>query len=132
MDLYCFLSASDPANCGVSRGCTETVCLYDCKDDIRSHLRSCHLSKENVDEYKLILARAGLFDLSDDQMCKMGICPKHRHRLGRYWLKSKTTCQYPGHVGNSKKVVGRDTFSIKMSEEVLLLYGVTVPTGSGT
>ena len=43
----------------------ENVMLTKCKDDIRGHLSSCHLSWENIEEYELILARAGLFDIPE-------------------------------------------------------------------
>ena len=43
----------------------ENVMLTICKDDIRGHLSSCHLSWENMEEYELILARAGLFDIPE-------------------------------------------------------------------
>ena len=43
----------------------ENVMLTICKDDIRGHLSSCHLSWENIEEYELILARAGLFDIPE-------------------------------------------------------------------
>ena len=43
----------------------ENVMLTKCKDDIRGHLSSCQLSWENIEEYELILARAGLFDIPE-------------------------------------------------------------------
>ena len=44
-----------------------------------------HLSRENVCEMDLILARAGLLELADDQIKNRTVCPVHRYTLGKYW-----------------------------------------------
>ena len=60
------------------------------------------MSKSGLTEAELILARAGHFDLTDDQVDKMIICPTHRQNLGRFW-RQRRPCQYPSHKGPRKK-----------------------------
>jgi len=57
--------------CGSCRGFTECVSLNSCDGDISSHLRNHHLSRENVCEKDLILARAGLLELTEEQVKNM-------------------------------------------------------------
>ena len=83
------------------RGEGKIILLRECGHEISNHLRRCHLSRENVTEIDLILARAGLFDLSASTVKQMTVCPKHRNNLGRYWQSPKT-CQYPKHAGKFK------------------------------
>jgi len=89
--------------CGPNRGDESIIFLRECVGEISNHLRRCHLSRENVTEIDLILARAGLFDLSASKVKEMTVCPKHRNNLGRYW-QSPRTCQYPEHAGKFKKL----------------------------
>ena len=66
---------------GASRG-LETLCLLrDCNDDIGGHLVNCHLSTETLTETGVILARAGLFSVTESQIGIMPICPRHRPSL---------------------------------------------------
>ena len=53
-------------SCGPSRGRSGVVRLSDCNDDVANHIVSCHLSKEALSENELILARAGLFNVSPE------------------------------------------------------------------
>ena len=48
---------------GPNGGDRDTVLLRKCCDVIFHHLRTCHLSREEVTEVELLLARAGLLDL---------------------------------------------------------------------
>ena len=77
----------------------ENVMLTKCKDDIRGHLSSCHLSWENIEEYELILARAGLFDIPESTG-EDGVCP--RHALRKEW-RPLCSCQYPTHPSKKKR-----------------------------
>ena len=61
------------------------MCLNSCNADISSHQMNHHLSRENVCEMDLILARVGLLELTDDQIKNMTVCPVHRYTLGKYW-----------------------------------------------
>ena len=106
--------------CGPSRGCTETVFLYECRDDISVHLKSCCLSRSNLKDYVVILQRAGLDGTSLDE-----VCARHRYGLGKYWRASRS-CQYPRHGGSSKKAKGRDVINVTMAKEIYQLFGIHV------
>jgi len=117
--------------CGSYRDVVDCCSLNDCTKDIQYHLTRYHLSNDNINEFELILARAGQFNLSWDQIDRMWVCPKHRHDLGVGWKTSKTTCQYPSHGdGKKKKVKGRSTITFSVGMEIQRLYGITVPLGS--
>ena len=60
----CFLKEIDTNSCGPSRDIKGLVLLCDCSDDISRHLASFRLSKSNLNECDLILARVGMFDVS--------------------------------------------------------------------
>ena len=133
MESKCSFSELQKSSCGDFRGCPFVVKnLLESKDDIESHLRSCHLSKliGNVEEHDLILMRAGKFDLSTHQRECYSICPKHRYNLGRNWRPLRT-CQYPLHSGARKKLKNRDVVNVQMSKNIQTIFGVTVPIGSG-
>ena len=66
MTESCSFSAVTAGACGSSRGFTDCVALNSCDDDISSHLQKHHLSSENVCEKDLILARAGLLELTEE------------------------------------------------------------------
>jgi len=78
-------SAVTSGTCGSSRGFTECVALNSCNGDISWHLQNHHLSRENVCEKGLILARAGLLELTEEQVKNMTVCPAHRFTPGKYW-----------------------------------------------
>ena len=88
--------------CGSSRGRTETVLLYECRDDISSHLKNCCLSRSNLKEYEVILQRAGLDHLSTEKVKKVRVCA----------------------------VKSRDVINNAIAQEVYQLFGITVPIGS--
>ena len=116
--------------CGPSRGVEGNVLLSACMDDITLHLASCHLSKcSKVNENELILARAGIRGLSEEQVAKMTICPRHRHLLGRFW-RAPRSCQYPGHAGKIISVTGRHVVNFQMASEISILFDKTIPVGS--
>ncbi len=130
MSISCFLRGKDTLTCGPTRGNERLTLLVQCKDDIKSHLATYHLSWELVSEYELILARSGFISLSDQQIAELWICPMHRHRLGKFWKELKTTCQHPKHGGEKKQVKGRDTVGFQMAKEIMTLYQENVPVGS--
>ncbi len=135
MSSKCFLgmlSVEECGECGSCRGDDQCYALKDCKRDIQSHLTTYHLSNDKLEEYELILARAGLFDLKDEQVENMYVCARHRENLGRGWKKSKTACQYPGHPSGakSKKVEGRRATTYNIAKETFTIYRQVVPLGS--
>ena len=116
-------------DCGVSQG-LETLCLLrDCNDDIGWHLVNCPLCTESLTETDLILARAGLFSVTESQIGIMSICPRHRHCLGKFWRPPRS-CQYPDHKGKSTAVGGRHVIGFKLSREIFSLFGENAAVGS--
>ena len=136
MSTKCFLELASieeyGGTCGCYRGDDQCYPLKDCRRDIQNHLTAHHLSNDALEEYGLILARAGLFDLRHDQVQNMYVCARHRENLGRGWKKSKTSCQYPGHasVSKLKKVKGRGVFTFNIAKETFMIYKQVVPLGS--
>ena len=47
----CSLSKKGFLDCGSSRGRSETVFLYECRDDLTAHLKNCFLSRADLKEY---------------------------------------------------------------------------------
>ena len=115
--------------CGESRGKEEVIPLKECNSDISNQLRSCHLSRANVTEYDLILARAGIFDLPLERVSEMTICPKHRYNLGKYWRPLKT-CQYPGHEGRKISLHCKNPINWQMAQEIQKMFVSPVHVGS--
>ena len=127
-----FLNSKDGKNCGSPRGLSSLVRLSECSYEVKLHLISCHLSKELLSENELILARTGLFHLTQEDKRKMWICYRHRHTLGTFWRRAKVTCQYPGHAGVRKRIRGRDVITLHMSQDIQKLFEVIIPVGSGS
>ena len=91
---------------------------------------SCHLSRSGLTEANVILARAGHFDLTEEQVDKMMICPQHRHNLGRYWRPPRS-CQYQTHNGPWKKQCNdRHAIGVATAKEIQSVCKVTVGIGS--
>ena len=72
MSQDCFFNCKDEKNFGSSRGLSGLVRLSECNDEVKHHLISCHLSKEVLSENELILARTGLFHLTQEDREKCG------------------------------------------------------------
>ena len=125
----CSFSAVTGGACGSSRGFTDCVALNSCDDDISSHLQKHHLSRENVCEKDLILARAGLLELTEEQLKNMTVCPAHRLTLGKYWQAAKT-CQYPKHHGKKTAVTGTHVINFKLAREIKNIFGEATAVGS--
>ena len=66
------------------RGFTDFVALNSCNDVVSSHLIDHHLSRESVSERELILVRAGLLVITEEQMESMTVFPAYRYTLGKY------------------------------------------------
>ena len=101
----CSLNAIVDRDCGISHGLEELSFLSNCNDDVNAHLASCLLSKESFTEKDLILARAGLFSITEAHIEKMLVCPRHRHSLRRFW-QSPRSCQYSDRTGKSTSNAG--------------------------
>lgn len=129
MEGFCSFSAITGGKCGFSRGNTECIALNSCDGDIGLHLANHHLSRENVRERDLILARAGLLELSEEQIKNMTVCPAHLFSLGKYWQAPKT-CQYPRHQGKKTAVTGTHVINFKLAREIKNIFGDATPVGS--
>ncbi|CAH3171679.1 unnamed protein product, partial [Porites evermanni] len=77
----------------------------------------------------LILARAGLLELTNDQIKNVTVCLVHRYTLGKYWQAPKT-CQYPKHQGKKMAIAGTDVVNFKTAREIKNIFGEAVPVGS--
>ena len=76
--------------CESSRGDTDLIPFFDwCNSDIHAHLIKHHLLRESLSEKELTLARAGLLEITEEQIEKMTVFPAHRHGLGKYWQAPK-------------------------------------------
>ena len=82
----CSLSKEGLLDCGSSRGRTETVFLFECRDDVTTHLKICFLSHANLKEYEVILQRAGLDRLCHEEVktLRVCVCARHRYGMGKY------------------------------------------------
>ena len=100
----CFFAGRANITSGSSRDKDEFFPLKKFVVKVKKHLRSCNLSGTKVTEYDLILAMAGKFNLSHEELEKMVVCPAHRHHLGIYWRPRKGS-RYPGQEG--KKIALR-------------------------
>ena len=82
----CSLSKEGLLDCGSSRGRTETVFLFECQDDVTTHLKICFLSHANLKEYEVILQRAGLDRLCHEEVktLRVCVCARHRYGMGKY------------------------------------------------
>ena len=102
----------EKGDCGASQGLETLFLLRDCNENIGGHLVNCHLSTESLTEKELILARAGLFSVTESQIEIMSICPRHRHSLLTFWRPPRS-CQYPDHKRKSTAVGGRHVIGLK-------------------
>ena len=66
MEEKCFLHDRSSSECGSDHGSSECISLLSCNEIVTGHLAQCHLLRESLNEYQLILARAGLFDLNEE------------------------------------------------------------------
>ena len=95
----------------------------------KNHLRSCNLSRTKVTEYDVILARAGKFNLSHEEVEKMVVCPAHRHNFDIYWRPRKS-CQYPGHEGKKIALHCKNPINWQMAREIRVTFVTFVQVGS--
>ena len=77
----------------------------------------------------LVLAGAGLLELTDDQIKNMTVCPVHHYTLGKYWQAPKT-CQYPKHHRKKMAIAGTLVNNFKTARAVKNIFGEAFPVGS--
>ena len=73
----------------LTRGVSGLSNLPECTDSVESYLSLINLSKESVTEGKLILARAGLFDVEDSVMASLRKA-YIRHSMGSSGAKDQS------------------------------------------
>jgi len=129
---------SDDSPCGLLGIGSTLVPLQTCSQDMTAHLISLQVTskrgrgKTALSEKHLILNRAGLMTLTDDQTEAMTICPKHRRNLTTDWQGRKSSsCSYPGHKGQRKQLKSTRRVNALMSAEIHRMYNALVPIGSG-
>jgi len=90
------------------------------------------LSQERITEGGLILARSGLFYMTEAQIGEMFVCPKHRAYLWQYWRNQTTSrsCKYPEHKGERKAARTDWAVTLRVSMEVMEMFGVLAPVGT--
>ena len=138
-DMACSF-ASQESPCSSLESSTTVLPLDACKQDITAHLLGLGVSAKRgwrsqspgITEKELILNRAGYFDLPEDRVAAMTICPKHRRDLTADWRGRKsTTCCYPLHEGERKQVKDPRRVNFTVSREIFGLHNSIVPIGSG-
>ena len=143
--MFCSLSAHSPhSKCGgtkVEDHNATSVPLLSCNKDISCYLRSLGVSGTrgrayvDVTELDLILNRAGLLVINDEDIKKMTICPRHRKYLTVNWPGGKAvSCRYPLHQKRQSRTIcsGKVRRMTKqVSEEIYWMYDTVVPIGEG-
>ena len=125
----CSFYGKGERECGESRESSQFIRLVQCTSDVSSHLLNFHLSRKKISEHELILARAGIFDLSEEVVAEMVVCPAHRHSLGKYWRPFRT-CQYPSHKGKKTTLHCKSPVNFEMANDIQKMFGRTVQVGS--
>ena len=141
--MSCSFSSSD-STCGPTVYAPEDpsiIPLRACRKDLSGYLTNLGVSgcrglgSRNIPaEYdsmiEIILNRAGIYNLSRDDMEKMAICPKHRYDFSTHFQKLPPRCSYPIHRGEKKSLKNPRRVN-KVSEETYSLFHVKVPIASG-
>ena len=52
--------------------------------------------------------------------------------LGKFWRRSKATCQHSERSGDKERVRGRDVVKTEMAQDIWKLFGVVVSIGSSS
>ena len=136
-EMNCFFGC-EQSPCGQDGHGSVILPLLACKRDITSHLVSLGISskrgreKTEVSEIQLILNRAGLFTIKDEELQTMTICPQHRKDLTIDWSGRKgQICCYPTHEGLKKRLNLPRRVNAAMSAEIFTAFNVVVPIGAG-
>ena len=77
------------------------------------------------------LNRAGLHSLSEEDRERITVCPTYRYELTTHYQKLKSSCSYPSHRSEAKKLKNPRRVNKQMSEEIYREFQVSVPIGSG-
>ena len=121
MAEVCSLYKRGFLECGPSRGRTETVFVYACRDNISAHLKICSLSRSNLREFEVILERAGLDRMPLDEVKKnyVFVLAIVLVEGGTGGLQSCASIQ--GTKGSPTRVKGREKINIATAQEVYVI-----------
>ena len=130
--VHCSFASPDSI-CSLEGTGKTIIPLLACKSDMTSHLVSLGVSsREDVSEVNLILNRAGLFIVTEEEKLPLTICPRHRKILTTDWAGRKcNTCSYPTHRGPKKGIKKVRRVNATMSAQIYQIHHSTVPIGSG-
>lgn len=125
--------------CGSFGDTSEIIPLVKCTVDMSSHLISLGVSSKrgrrslpSLDEWQLILNRAGIFGKETESATSKTICPKHRRLLTMDWPGRKNNaCTYPSHRGLRKQLKSTRRVNDIVSAEIFAHFQRSVPIGSG-
>lgn len=115
---------------------TEIIPLLSCTKNIANH-KSAFKFTGPENEIDLILCRAAMFNVSEQQLRTLTVCPNHREKLDLGWTRgSSTRCRVPERIslhGKGKGVwpKGERGLGKNESEVILLKTGSFVQVGSG-
>lgn len=126
--------ASPESICSLEGIGKKIIPLLACKSDMTSHLVSLGVGsrEEDLNEVNLILNRAGLFVVTEEEKLQLTICPRHRKTLTTDWAGRKSnTCSYPTHRGPKKGIKKVRRVNASMSAQIYQIHHCTVPIGSG-
>ena len=129
MAVACTLSKEGLLDCGSSRGRTERVFLYECGDDVTTHLKVvfCRVQtwKNTRSSYKGLASTVCLMKKRKHYVFVLAIAMAWASTGG---LQSCVSIQGTKDHQPASKVV--TWFNPAMAKEVLQLFDISVPTGS--
>ncbi|CAH3167449.1 unnamed protein product [Pocillopora meandrina] len=124
----------DATPCGLSSdypGQVEVLALRNCARDISRHCELYGLKADTAldTEWKLLLARAGVFAVEDSHL-SLTICPRHRAEFGIRRRSSKVKCSIPLEIAAHKTaLVKGDRISV-LCTFILNTEGILIQVGS--
>ena len=97
--------------------------LKSCRKDLTDYLTNLGVSGgrgfgTRINEADVILNRAGLHSLSEEDRERITVCPKHRYELTTRYQKLKSSCSHPSHRGEVKKLKNPRRVNKQVSEEI--------------
>ena len=136
--MSCSFSAVDSV-CGLTPYAPNelrVIPLKSYKKDLTDYLTNLGVSGSRglgtrISEADVILNRAGLHSLQEEDRERIIVCPKHRYELTTHYQKLKSCCSHPSHRGEAKKLKNPRRVNKQVSEELYQEFQVSVPIGSG-
>ena len=106
----------------------QVIPLKSSREDLTDYLavRGSRGFGTQINEADVILNR-GLHSLSEEDMERITVCPKHRYELTTHCQKLKSSCSHPSHRGEVKKLKNPRRVNKQVSEEIYQEFQVSVP-----